>query len=178
MAALVGGPGAEPRTLENFRKFAKKFLKKIEKCIILDYFSKKFLNYALNFCSFGRKALLLGNFWEKVKSFWWKFNWKIEFVSIFGNVFAKNRAFGNNIIFPPQFFQFRGRGKVPRVPPWRRLWIIKIPQIVKMSSYLDILNILKNYDFCLCLLFKFDNELEFSHFPQNFESKLWRQDKN
>ena len=39
----------------------------------------------------------------------------MEFLSIFGKVVAKNRAFGNNIIFLQQFFQFRG--DVPCVPP-------------------------------------------------------------
>ena len=33
---------------------------------------------------------------------------KIEFLMIFGKVVAKNRAFGNNIIFQQQFFPFRG----------------------------------------------------------------------
>ena len=31
MAGLVGGPGAAPRTPENFRKLARKFRKKIAK---------------------------------------------------------------------------------------------------------------------------------------------------
>ena len=33
---------------------------------------------------------------------------KIEFVTIFGKVAAKNRAFGNNIIFLQQFFPWGG----------------------------------------------------------------------
>ena len=42
----------------------------------------------------------------------------MEFFSICGKVVAKNRAFGNNIIFLQQFFQFRGGGRnVPCVPP-------------------------------------------------------------
>ena len=43
-----------------------------------------------------------------------KFNRKIEFVTIFGKVVAKNRAFGNNII--NNFFRFRGGGDFRRVP--------------------------------------------------------------
>ena len=49
MAGLVGGPGGgAPRTPENFRKFAKNSLRKLQKCSIIAYFSKNFQNPALN----------------------------------------------------------------------------------------------------------------------------------
>ena len=35
----------------------------------------------------------------------------MEFLSIFGRVVAKNRAFVNNIIFLQQFFNFGGGGR-------------------------------------------------------------------
>ena len=57
------------------------------------------------------KHNLLGNF-EKISK-----NFEIEFLTIFGKVVAKNRAFGNNIIFLQQFFQFRGGGTFPVSPP-------------------------------------------------------------
>ena len=34
----------------------------------------------------------------------------MEFLTIFGKVVAKNRAFGNNIIFQQQFFSLSGGG--------------------------------------------------------------------
>ena len=40
----------------------------------------------------------------------------MEFLTIFGKVVAKNRAFGNNIIFLQQFFPFRGGGTFPMFP--------------------------------------------------------------
>ena len=71
MAGLVGGP----RTPENFRKFAKKFHKKIAKMHYFSIFFNKVQNYELNSID------------------------KFEFLSIFGKVLAKNRAFGNNTSF-------------------------------------------------------------------------------
>ena len=41
----------------------------------------------------------------------------MELLTIFGKVVAKNRAFGNNIIFLQQFFHFGGGG-VPYVPTY------------------------------------------------------------
>ena len=58
--------------------------------------------------------------WEILRDFWKfliKFNRNIEFLTIFGEVVAKNRAFGNNIIFLQQFFPFRGEGIFPPFPP-------------------------------------------------------------
>ena len=41
----------------------------------------------------------------------------MEFLSIFGKVVAKNRAFGNNIIFLQQFFSISGGGRSLCPPP-------------------------------------------------------------
>ena len=75
----------------------------------------------LTFRAFGQKTHcleILRKFWN----FWQKFNRKIEFLATFGKVVAKNRAFGNNIIFL-QFLKFRGGGKRSLCSPWRRLWL-------------------------------------------------------
>ena len=48
--------------LEILRKFSKYFLRKLRKCIILAYFSKKLTNHALIFCAFGRKTQIAGKF--------------------------------------------------------------------------------------------------------------------
>ena len=46
---------------------------------------------------------IVGKLWETFENFWWKFNIKIDFFTIFGKIDTKNRAFGNNIIFPTIF---------------------------------------------------------------------------
>ena len=109
MACLVGDPGGgAPRTPENFRKFAKKFLKKIAKRHYFMLFFKK--NYALNFCAFGRKTQLVGKiliiFVENSIE-------KLNFYLFLRKVVAKNRAFGNNIIFIQKFIPVRGGGVEP-----------------------------------------------------------------
>ena len=45
----VSGGGAPPRSPENFRKFSKKFLRKLLKRIIFEYFTKNLTNNALIF---------------------------------------------------------------------------------------------------------------------------------
>ena len=47
---------------ENFRKFAKIFLMKVQKRIILTYFTQNFTIPALIFRAFGRKTQIVGNF--------------------------------------------------------------------------------------------------------------------
>ena len=63
------------------------------------------------------KHKLSGNFEKTLKIFDKSSFEKIEFLTIFGKVVAKNRAFENNIIFLQHFFQFRGGGNVLYVPP-------------------------------------------------------------
>ena len=48
-----------------FRKFLKIFLRKLQKRIVLAYFSKNLTNHALIFYAFGRKRQCIGNF-EKI----------------------------------------------------------------------------------------------------------------
>ena len=50
-------------------KICKRYLKKIEKCIILGDFSKKFKNTALNFRAFGQKIQIVWKFWEIFENF-------------------------------------------------------------------------------------------------------------
>ena len=106
--ALEGVRGGAHRTPENFRKFVKDSLIKLQKCSIFAYFAKKVQNPAFNFRPFGRKTQLVEEILSKFWYFWWKFNRKIEILSIFGKSVAKNRNFGNNIIFLQQFFRFGG----------------------------------------------------------------------
>ena len=70
--------------LINFRKFSKNLFRKFRKSIILAYFSKNLTNHALIFRAFGQKLQIVWKFWENFGNFWWKFNGKIEFLSIFG----------------------------------------------------------------------------------------------
>ena len=116
--------------LRNFRKFSNDFFRKFRKFHYLSIFSKNLTNHALIFLAFGRKLQIVGKFWQKYGNFWWKFNRKIAFLSILGKVVAKNRAFGNNIIFLQQFFSGSG-GLNPQPPCVRhcflRIWIVWFP---------------------------------------------------
>ena len=47
-----------------FRKFLKIFLRKLQKIMILAYFSKELTNHALDFCGLGPKTQIVGKFWE------------------------------------------------------------------------------------------------------------------
>ena len=100
-----GSGGVAPGTPENFRKFAKIFIKKIAKnALFWPTFQRKFKKPSVKFSRVWAKNNLVGKFWEKFDFFdnnsienwlfylfWWKF-------------VAKNRAFGNKIIFLQQFF--------------------------------------------------------------------------
>ena len=119
-SASSGSGRAEPPDARELSKICKIFLKKIAK---MHYFSLFFQRNVTN------PALIFPRVWTKNTNCW-----KIEkSLKIFdensieklnfnnsGNVFAKNRAIGNNIIFLEQFFPFQ-EGEVPYVPPWRHL---------------------------------------------------------
>ena len=64
------------------------------------------------------KHKLLGNFEKNLI----KFNRKIEVLVIFGKFVAKNRAFGNNIIFLQQSFSISGEDS-SACSPWLRHWV-------------------------------------------------------
>ena len=89
-----------------FSKIWKKFIQKIENVLFWSIVQKIKTN--VKFSRVWTKNKLLRHFWENFVIFWWKFSRKIAFLNIIGKVVAKNRAFGNNIIFLQQFFQFRG----------------------------------------------------------------------
>ena len=61
---VKGGPGNGAPGAGEFSKFFKKFLEKLLKCIILEYFSKNLANRALFFRAFGRKAQIVESFDE------------------------------------------------------------------------------------------------------------------
>ena len=131
------GPGAEPPpwTLENFRKFSKRFLKKIATMHYFSIFFKKFNKACVNFLRVWTKNTICWKFWETqfweiIKDFWWKFYRKMEFLIIFGKFLTKNRAFGNNAIFL-QHFSVSGGGGSPLSPwllPWQNFKIQAMPK--------------------------------------------------
>ena len=71
MAGFVGGPaGGAPGTPENFRKFAKKFRKKIATNALFEHILQKNLaNHSLIFRAFGRKTQIIGKFSKIFKQF-------------------------------------------------------------------------------------------------------------
>ena len=87
----------------------------MQKWSIFTYFTKILQNRSLDFRALDEKHNWLGKFCKSLVKFWWKFNRKIEFLSILGNLVATNRAFGNTIIFLQQFFRFGGLK--PLTPP-------------------------------------------------------------
>ena len=119
-SAWEGVRGAEPpgrrRIFENLQKIPEENGKK---CCIFAYFAKKFKNHAVNFCAFGRKTQLFGKFWEIFEIFWWKFNGKIEFFSIFWeNLLLKIETSEITSFFYNNFFRFGGGGvQTPPNPP-------------------------------------------------------------
>ena len=100
------GPGADPPDAGEFSKICKKIPEEnCKKCCIFAYFAKKFQNHALNFRAFGRKTQLFG---EILKIFDENSKEKLNFYLFLANFVAKNRNFGNNIIFLQQFFPVGG----------------------------------------------------------------------
>ena len=92
----------------------------------MHYFGLFFKIFNKPCVTFSRVWTKTSNCWEilrKVCNFWWKFNRKIEFLSIFGKVVAKNRSFGNNIIFLQQFFPGSGGAGLNPQPPCLRHWL-------------------------------------------------------
>ena len=92
------------RTPEKFRKFAKHSRRKLQKMLYFRLFCKKFQNHALNLRACGRKTQL---FWEISDENSME---KLNIYLVLGKFLAKNRNFGNNIIFLQQFFRFEGLG--------------------------------------------------------------------
>ena len=120
-SGLVGGPGGgAPRTPENFRKLKKKnSRRKLKKRCIFAYYAKN-----------SKPCVKFSRVWTKNTIVWGKLEKilkisdensmeKLNFYLFLGNFVAKNRTFGNNIIFLQQFFPVRG-GWTP--PPCVRHW--------------------------------------------------------
>ena len=113
-AGKIFEPPGRRRIFENLQKIPEENCKN---WCIFAYFAKIFQNHAVNFRAFGRKTQLFGKFWENFESFWWKFNW--IFLYFLWKFVAKNRNFGNNIIFIQQFFSGSGGGGFKPTPPLR-----------------------------------------------------------
>ena len=71
-----------PKCSKYFPKYCHHILLNIPKVHYFSLFFKRFPNYALNFCSFGRKTQVVRNFLENAENVWWKFNRNSEFISI------------------------------------------------------------------------------------------------
>ena len=97
-----------PRKPENFRKFAKNSLSKLQKCSIFANFSKNFKPSVKLSRVWTKNRIGWGNFEKIEKIFDENSIEKLNFYIFFGKFVAKNRAFGNNIIFSTRFFRFGG----------------------------------------------------------------------
>ena len=104
-----------------FRNFVKHFLRKLRKCIILAYFSKKLSNNALKFCAFGRKCKLLGTFERILKicneNSIEKLNFYFIFILSLENLLLKKNLRKYVTPFFYNIFSVSGGGEFP---PWLR----------------------------------------------------------
>ena len=109
---LVGVRGRSPpppgcrKIFENFQRF---FLS--AKMHYFSLFYTKLLKPRVNFSRVWTKNTNCWAVFEKILKFFEENSIEKDFLTIFGKVDAKNRAFGNNIIFLQQFFQFREGGR-------------------------------------------------------------------
>ena len=95
-----------------FRKFSKKFLRKLRKCIFPQKFNKPCVNFSRVWTKDENCLEILKVFDENSIE---NLNFYFIFNFIFQKRVTKNRAFGNNTIFLQQFFRFLGRDF--RLPP-------------------------------------------------------------
>ena len=109
MAGLVGGLGGwAPRTPENVWKFAKNSLTNCKNAAfspILQKVSKPCVEFSL---VWTKNTIGWGNCEKILKFFDENSIEKLNFYLFLGKFVAKNRAFGNNIIFLPHFLPARG----------------------------------------------------------------------
>ena len=104
-----GFGGGPPLTQENFRKFAKNSWRKLQKMLYFRLFCKNILKPCVKFWRVWTKnTIVWGNFEKILKILDENSMEKLNFYLVFGNFVAKNRNFGNNIIFLQQSFPVRG----------------------------------------------------------------------
>ena len=102
---------------ENFRNFAKKSLRKLQKMKYFRLFCKEFSKPRVKFSRVWTKTTIgWGNFEKILKMFDENSIYKFKFYQFLAKFVAKNRAVGNNMIFQ-QFFPVRGGGLNPPTPP-------------------------------------------------------------
>ena len=83
-SGLVGGPWGSPPDAGKFSKIYKKFKKKIAKTAVFSpILQRNYKSMRYIFARLDETHNWLGKFWENFENFWWKFNRKIEFLSIF-----------------------------------------------------------------------------------------------
>ena len=118
---------------EILRKFSKILIRHLWKCFILAYFSKDLTNPCVHFSPFGQKTQIVGKFWENFENFWWKFNWKLTFIRIFGKFVTKKEPSEITPFFYNNFFGFGGGGishpSLPNPPMANykmKNWLIKV----------------------------------------------------
>ena len=101
------GFGRKIQIVGKFWNFFKVSWENSKNALFEHIFQLNFKKPALIFCVFGQNT----NCWDILRNFW-KFliqiQYKIEFLTSFAKFVAKNRAFGNNIIFLQQSFPISG----------------------------------------------------------------------
>ena len=102
--------GEPPRMPENLRKFAKNFLRKLQKMHYFSLFFKKISQPFVKLLRVWSKNTIAWAMFEKI--FDENSIENLNFYLFLGKFVAKNKAFGNNIIFL-HFFPVRGGGVEP-----------------------------------------------------------------
>ena len=102
-----GSGGADrPGRRRNFLKFAKNSLRKLLNMHYFSLFFKKFQNYALHFCAFGRKTQFVGKFEKILKIFDENSIEKLHFYLFLGKLLLKIEPSEITSVFYNNFFRF------------------------------------------------------------------------
>ena len=115
-SGLVGGPGGLtlPRTPENFRKFAKKFPKKIAKMLYFRLFCKKISKPCVTFSRVWTKnTIVWGNFEKILKIFDGNSIEKLNFYLFLGKLLLKIETSEITSFFYSNFFRLGGGANPP-----------------------------------------------------------------
>ena len=100
--------------LENFRKFSKNSWRNLQKLLYFCLFCKEITKPFAKFSRVWTKnAIVWGKFEKILKIFDENSMEKLNFYLFLGKFVAKNRNFGNNIIFLQHFFRFWGVNPPP-----------------------------------------------------------------
>ena len=120
--------GRKTQIVGKFEKFSNVF-ENFRKIHYFSIFFEKFNKPCVNFSRVWTKTTIFWKILEILKIFYENSIEKLNFYLFLGNVVAKNRAFGNNIIFLLQFFPVWGFNQPPCVRHWSNALFLRAQQM-------------------------------------------------